>query len=84
MVRTQIYLTEEEHAGLRALARQTGRTQSELIRGAVDRLLAGAAPPDRVAILRRGRGLWANRTDLPEAAELRREWDRQHLGLTGG
>jgi Arc/MetJ-type ribon-helix-helix transcriptional regulator len=71
MVRTQIYLTEEELAGLRALAQLTGRTQSELIRRAVDRLLGDGERPDRLATLRRGRG-----TDLPEGADLRREWDR--------
>ena len=44
MVRTQIYLTEAERAALRAIARQTGQKQSELIRQAIDRLIEGFQP----------------------------------------
>jgi len=76
MVRTQIYLTEQEQEGLRGLARSTGKTQSELIRIAIDRFLTVATPEDRAARLRRGRGLWQTRDDLPDFSELRRSWDR--------
>jgi hypothetical protein len=31
---------------------------------------------DRLALLRRGRGIWRDRGDLPTPAELRVEWDR--------
>ena len=41
MVRTQIYLTEAERAALKAIARQTGKKQSELIRQAIDLLIEG-------------------------------------------
>lgn len=76
MVRTQIYLTEREQEGLRGLAKATGKTQSELIRAAIDRFLQSAAPENRAARLRRARGLWEHRADLPDFAELRRSWDR--------
>lgn len=76
MVRTQIYLTEREQEGLRGLAKATGKTQSELIRAAIDRFLQSAAPDDRLARLRGARGLWAGRAELPDFAELRRSWDR--------
>jgi hypothetical protein len=36
MHRTQIYLSSEERQGLQALARQLGRSQSDLIREAID------------------------------------------------
>ena len=36
MVRTRIYLTEDQRAALRNIARQTGKKQSELIRRAID------------------------------------------------
>lgn len=76
MVRTQIYLTEAERRGLRALARRSGLTQSELVRQAIDSLLAERQEPDRANLLRQARGLWSTRDDLPDFAHLRREMDR--------
>jgi len=76
MVRTQIYLTEQEREALSTISEQTGRTQSDLIREAVDRLLAGFKGRDRLSLLRKARGLWKNREDLPDFRALRKEWDR--------
>ena len=76
MVRTQIYLTEEEQEGLRALSRRTGLSQSELIRRAVDTMLAGENGGDRAALLEQAFGIWRDRSDLPDFAALRREFDR--------
>ncbi len=67
MVRTQIYLEEEQVEALRRLAAQTGRRQSALIRDAVDRLIAQAPPTeDRLARLRRAFGAWSARDDIEE------------------
>ncbi len=76
MVRIQIYLTETEQNGLRALSRQTGMSRSELIRQAIDAFLSGEQELDRTALLRQARGLWLERDDLPDFSALRRELDR--------
>jgi len=76
MVRTQIYLTERERAALRRMAEESGRTQSELIREAVDRFITASRGGDRLALLREARGMWRDRGDLPDFESLRREMDR--------
>jgi Arc/MetJ-type ribon-helix-helix transcriptional regulator len=53
MVRTQIQLTEEQHARLRELARATGQSMAELIRGGVDLVLEGARESPRREARRR-------------------------------
>lgn len=76
MLRTQLYLTHEERQGLSALSRATGRKRSELVREAVDRLIAGSRRERRQQVLTRAAGLWSTRQDLPDFSQLRREWGR--------
>jgi hypothetical protein len=76
MVRTQIYLTEEERKGLDAIARSTGKKQSELIREALDRFLDLGKGTRREAILKDAAGMWKDRSDLPDFSAARRSWDR--------
>lgn len=75
MVRTQIYLTKEEHEGIRELAEQDGRRQSELIRQAIDEYLTRKKPEGKLAKLRKARGMWKDRPDL-DLSKLRRGFDR--------
>ncbi len=83
MRRTQIYLTEREQTAVRSIARRLGKTQSEVIRTAVDRFIDRETRADRLELLRSARGLWKDRRDLPETAALRREWDRVDFGADG-
>jgi hypothetical protein len=76
VVRTQIYLTEQERAALVALSQASGRPQSEIIREAVDRLIAQFSQSRREAVLDRAAGLWKDRDDLPDFLAIRQGWDR--------
>lgn len=79
MQRTQIYLSDQERCGLQQLSQRSGRSQSALIRDAIDAFLKQHQPQERLASLRQGRGLWSHRDDLPDWACLRRELDRSAL-----
>jgi hypothetical protein len=79
MVRTQIYLTQRESAALKSLASQTGKSQSELIRAAVDDLIDRLSRRNRHDVLERIAGIWKNRSDLPDFGDLRRNWDRDNI-----
>ncbi len=76
MIRTQIYLSPVQQKALKALAARTGRTQSELIRDAIDRFVGQRKASERGPVVKRSAGLWKDRTDLPDFAALRREADR--------
>jgi hypothetical protein len=76
MIRTQIYLTEEERTAIQALAVAAGKPQSEIIREAVDHLIARSSTAHRDAILDAAAGLWQDRDDLPDFSALRQQWDR--------
>jgi len=76
MVRTQIYLTEEERTGLGALVEATGKKQAELIREAIDRLLDTVSDRRRASVLNSAAGMWRDRTDLPDLKATRQSWDR--------
>lgn len=52
------------------LSRRTGRSQSELIREAVDQLIAKSEKPDRKALLQQAWVIWQAREDLPDFAAL--------------
>jgi hypothetical protein len=79
MVRTQIYLTEAEKTGLESVALAQGRPQSEIIRAAVDDLLARQGTIDKSEILDEIAGVWAARKDIPNLRALRTGWRRRAM-----
>ena len=76
MVRTQIYLTEQQRDKLATIAKTVGKKQSVLIREAIDRLIDQASSGRRELVLREAAGIWKDRTDLPDFNTIRVEWDR--------
>jgi plasmid stability protein len=80
MVRTQLYLDEDMHRRLRALAAQQGRSVSDLVREAVVRAFGGGEIDQRVSTLEGITALWGDRRDLEETSSyvrrLRRETRR--------
>ena len=76
MIRTQIYLTENERKGLRKISASSNKKQSELIRMAIDSLIDKNGKTGRNEILEKTAGAWKNRHDLDEGLALRKNWDR--------
>lgn len=68
MERTQIYLTRRESTALARLAKETGRTRSQLIREAITaQYLASSDAAALAQALDDSAGLWAGRTETGEA-----------------
>ncbi len=80
MRRTQIYLTDREQTAVKSIARRLGKSQSEVIRTAVDRLIERESSASRLDLIRSARGLWRDRQDLPDVDALRGEWVRLEAG----
>lgn len=76
MIRTQIYLTDEQRAQLAVLAKNLGKKQSEIIRDAIDRLIEQTGQTQKDMALKEAAGIWKNRKDLPDFRAIRSEWDR--------
>jgi predicted DNA-binding protein len=76
MVRTQIYLTDEQKRQLERLAAARGKKQSEMIREAIDGYLVRQKPEDWKAAFEAVRGMWTDGGDF-DARDLRSEWERR-------
>lgn len=77
MVRTQVYLTKEEKKGLESVAISKGVSQSDLIRQAIDDLLARAGNLNKDEILDEIAGIWSNKKEIPNIRDLRIGWRRR-------
>jgi hypothetical protein len=77
MIRTQIYLTQQEKSELSRFAEVTGKSQSEIIRAAIDSLLRRRKASRIPDILGKTAGIWKGRSDLPDFSALRNGWNRE-------
>jgi len=77
MIRSQVYLTEEERVELKLLSQTTGRTQSDLIREAVDLFIKQSKKSTRLKRFSNAFGLWMNHDNYPDIRKLRNELDRK-------
>jgi predicted DNA-binding protein len=81
MRRTQIYLDDKQVAQLKAAARTSSRTVSEVIREAIDEKLARAEEPDDFErALTAAAGIWAARKDLGSVDDYVRRVRRDRRG----
>ncbi len=78
MLRAQIYLTTQERKQLHLLSNESGKSQSELIREAIDLFIDQKMvdKKNKVLLIQGIRGIWSKRDDLPDFAKLRTEFDR--------
>ncbi len=63
MRRTQIMLTEAQHARLREEAQRTGHSLAGLIRRALDERYGALSDPERLRLLDEGFGAWSEREE---------------------
>ena len=77
MIRTQVYLEESASKALKSIAEQTGKKQNELIREAIDSLIAVTQINDRKTSFKMAKGIWKDRDDLINIEDIRKEWDRR-------
>ncbi|MCB1317955.1 MAG: ribbon-helix-helix protein, CopG family [Leptospiraceae bacterium] len=77
MVRTQVYLSQAEKRRLEQISKESGKSQSVLIREAVDRLIHSYShhSADRKSRLAAAFGIWKDRP-LKELRAMRAELDR--------
>lgn len=76
MTTAQVILSESESQAIQALSQIKGKTQEEILHQAIEQFLTQHQVENRLAALRQARGIWRERQDLPDFAELRNEWDR--------
>lgn len=78
MLRSQVYLTETEKEKLNLLSEETGKSQSKLIREAIDLFILHKLEGklNKITAIKAARGLWKDRVDLPDISKLRAEFDR--------
>ena len=73
---TNLTLSDQEQTVLQTIAQQTGKPEEVLVHEAIALFISRFQLEQRQRLLRQAHGMWRDRTDLPELAALRREFDR--------
>ena len=76
MVEIAVKLSDQTHEDLDQIARLTGKSEDQLVIEAVDQYLAKLHNGDRISAMRRAKGIWKDRHDLPRLEDLRRVANR--------
>ncbi len=76
MTENLISLTDADCQLLHSMAQLTGKSENQLLHDALDLLKAQVGIEGRRSLLRKARGIWRDRDDLPTLPELRREMNR--------
>lgn len=75
MHRTQVYLTDEEHRALKALARRHGRSFAATLREAIDAYVVGHRSGELRQAIEQSFGCWRDRGGEDGSERiLRQEW----------
>ncbi|MEO7673573.1 MAG: CopG family transcriptional regulator [Pyrinomonadaceae bacterium] len=77
MTTAQIVLTDLQMDALHKLSAKTGRAEDELLQEAVNKLISEADVDKQnwLQSLRKAKGIWKDRDDLPDFQQLRKEFD---------
>ena len=79
MIRTQIYLTEDEKKGLESVSSLKGISQSDLIRQAIDDLLTKTGKLNKSDIIDDIAGIWNDNNSIPDIQKLRSGWKNRSV-----
>jgi hypothetical protein len=84
MQSNQLTLSPADSEAVRQLAQRTGKTEAEILHEAVEKLMQQASADSRLTALRQARGMWENRTDLPDFNQVRTDgWDYAAAPVNG-
>ncbi|MEX0845124.1 MAG: CopG family transcriptional regulator [Balneolaceae bacterium] len=83
MIRTQIYLTEQEKKAIEKLSDERNTTQSNIIREAIDEYVVKKKLETKKKSIMDFAGIWKDKKDIPDVREMREGWGKRmkRLGL---
>ncbi len=76
MAALHVHVSDTTRRAIHQIAQSTGKSESDILNEALQLFIERRQEPNRLELLRQARGMWKDRDDLPDAAELRKEWDR--------